>query len=229
MGTVWRNWSLGGARASSMPETTKVERFLSFSIRFEKSCKIFLLDHSHIEFKMLSYCEGLTVIWGFQVVFKDSMSSSVAGVTEGDYRCDLSWMTSISEKLINYIGLVCKCNGEWISVKVSWSNVNRPVLQDGWKDGADNLLNGWREWVWSHPAHSLTTYQSILDRLLIMWQLGYIERSYRQSEATCRPPRTRRPTWWNSTWSKRLSESSLLGNRSTRLLSIEVSNSMCTQ
>ena len=209
-----------------MPETTKVERFLSFFIRFEKSCKIFLLDHSHIEFKMLSYCEGLTVIWGFQVVFKDSMSSSVAGVTEGDYRFDLSWMKSWSIIWNLFaMGNAFLC----LSLKVSWSNVNRPVLQDGWKDGADNLLNGWREWVLSHPARSLTTYQSILDRLLIMWQLGYIERSYRQSEATCRPPRTRRPTWWNSTWSKRLSESSLLGSRSTRLLSIAVLNSMCTQ
>ena len=41
-----------------------------------------------------------------EVVFKDSMSSSVAGVTEGDYRFDFSWMKSIWEKLIKYFGLV---------------------------------------------------------------------------------------------------------------------------
>ena len=174
---------------------------------------------------------------------KDSLSSEVSRLFSRTV-CQAAWQGSLREttgltsvgwnpfwKSWSIILDLFAMENEFLclSLKMNWSNVNRPVLQDGWKDGADNLLNGWREWVWSHPARSLTTYQSILDRLLIMWQLGYIERSYRQSEATCRPPRTRRPTWWNSTWSKRLSESSLLGNRSTRLLSIAVLNSMWTQ
>ena len=132
------------------------------------------------------------------------MSSSVAGVTEGDYRLHISWINSVLEKLANYLeqGHVWR-----IHFCLKWSNCKAQCYR---MDGKMELITCSTD----GESELLSSSDNIMPPVIAH---PYLSLSF-QSEATYPPPRTQRQTWWSSMSSKRLSESSLLGSRSIPLL-----------